>query len=102
MRPSLAPAKGPRSGAATMPYSARNCKPCNESSAGRSDDGEAAHMGLQRGRDIDAAIGALIVLQHRDQRATEREPGAIERTHELRLALRKAANRLHALRLELL
>ena len=32
---------------------------------------EAAHIGLQRGRDRDAAVLVLVVLQDRDQRAAD-------------------------------
>ena len=60
----------------------------------------AAHVGLQRVGHVDAAVGALVVLQHGDQRAADREAGAVQRVHELGLALRVAKARLHAPRLE--
>ena len=56
--------------------------------------------GCKRGRHIDAAIGALVVLEHRDQRPADGKAGAVERVHQLRLALRVAKARLHAPRLE--
>ncbi|CAM2158458.1 hypothetical protein PT2222_40321 [Paraburkholderia tropica] len=61
---------------------------------------DTAHVRTQRFRHGDRAIGFLIVLQHRDQRAAHREARTIERVHEFRLALRVAIARLHAARLE--
>ena len=46
------------------------------------------------------AVGLLVVLHHRDERAADRETRAVQRVHELGLALRVAKARLHAPRLE--
>ena len=42
---------------------------------------EAAHVGDERVGDDDRAVGLLVVLQDRDQRAPDREAGAVERVH---------------------
>ena len=49
---------------------------------------DAAHIGLQHRRDRDAAVLVLIVLQDRDERAADREAGAVERVHEARALAR--------------
>src|SRR5471032_2562516 len=43
------------------------------------DDLEPAHVGAQRLRHCDAAVRLLVVLQDRDQRAPDGEPGAVQR-----------------------
>src|SRR5258706_8305981 len=63
-------------------------------------DLEIPHVGLQNRRNIHAAIGALIVLHDRNQRAPDREPRSVERVNELRLAFLVAEARLHAPRLK--
>ena len=57
--------------------------------------GEAAHVGAQRLGDDDRAVGLLVVLEHGDQRAADREAGAVERVHEARVlgALRRDSAR---------
>ena len=62
---------------------------------------DAAHVGLQRVRHRDRAVCLLVVLHHRDQRAADRDAGAVERVDEARdLAVLAAIARVHAPRLE--
>src|SRR3954468_21893426 len=61
---------------------------------------DAAHVGLERRRHIDAAVGALVILHDRDQRAPDCEARAVQRVDKLRLALVVTEARLHAPRLE--
>ena len=49
---------------------------------------------MQRGRHVDPAIGALVVLHHRDQRPPYGNAGAVQRVHQLGLALRISEARL--------
>src|SRR5690349_12467741 len=63
---------------------------------------DPAHIGPQRLRHLDGAVLALIVLHHRDQRATDRDAGAVERMHERAALLAGAAEaRVHAPGLEI-
>src|SRR5438874_11378154 len=57
-----------------------------DSPACRAQAFEAIRVGPQRGRNRHAAVGVLIVLQHGDERAADREAGAVERVTELGLA----------------
>src|SRR5947207_11088456 len=60
-----------------------------------------AHIGLQRLGDRDGAVMALKVLDDRDHRAADRQPGTVERVHGLgSLPSAGAIARLHALGLE--
>ena len=62
---------------------------------------EAAHVGLERRRDRDAAVLVLVVLQDRDERAADRDAGAVEGVDEARaLAVLRPVARVHAPRLE--
>src|SRR5690242_17016387 len=56
----------------------------------------AAHVWPQDFGHLDRTIRTLVVLHHRDERAPDREPRAVQRVHELGLALRVAKARLHA------
>src|SRR5215831_1444375 len=70
-------------------------------SVSAADDLVAAQVRPQRLRNRDRPILALIVLEHRDQRAADREPRPVERVQWLWLArLRVAPTRLHAPRLK--
>jgi hypothetical protein len=63
---------------------------------------KAAHIGAQRLGHLDRAVGLLVVLHHRDQRAADGHAGAVEGVHELGLAgFRIAPARLHAAGLEI-
>src|SRR4030095_5091575 len=66
----------------------------------RTEHGCSVHVGLQRDRHVDAAVGALIILQNRDQRAANGEARTVQRMHKLGLALRVLESRLHPARLE--
>src|SRR5438128_795305 len=64
-----------------------------------------AHVRLQRRRDRDGAVVPLEVLEERDHRAADRQPGAIQGVDRLRASpspwpARRPIARLHALRLE--
>ena len=48
----------------------------------------AAHIGLQRVGHHDRAVGLLVGLHHRDQRAADRDAGAVERVDEARRSCR--------------
>src|SRR3989441_3828087 len=61
---------------------------------------DPAQVRLQRCGHVDTAVGALVILHHGDQRAADREPGTVQRMHQLRLALCIAEARLHAPRLK--
>src|SRR5690349_14327533 len=62
----------------------------------------SAHIRLQRFGNGDAAVGVLIVFQHRDERTPDRETRAVQRVHEaLHLAVLAAIARVHAARLEI-
>src|SRR5579885_664179 len=62
---------------------------------------EPAHVRLERVGHRNRAVTLLIVLEYRNQRAPDREPGAVERVHEPRpLPFRGPEPRLHAARLE--
>ena len=53
-------------------------------------------------RHRDRAVGVLVVLHHRDQRAADGDAGTVERVHQLGLAGRRIAPaRLHAPGLEI-
>ena len=54
---------------------------------------DAAHVGRERVRHRDRAVGLLIGFHHRDQRAADRDAGAVERVHEARLAVLAAIAR---------
>src|SRR5574337_1857314 len=56
----------------------------------------AAHIRLQCIGNGDRAVGLLIVLDHRDQRAADRCARAVQRVHEARLAVAAAVARIHA------
>ncbi len=63
--------------------------------------GQAAHVGAQRVGDDDGAVGLLVVLEDRDERAADGESRAVQRVHELRLTrFGIAPARLHAPRLK--
>src|SRR6266542_6993118 len=64
------------------------------------DELHAAHVGMQRGGHVDAAIGALVILHDRDKRAADGEARAVQRMHELGLALCISVARLHPPRLK--
>src|SRR5512134_3659879 len=51
------------------------------------DLGQARHIGLQRLRHADRAVRLLVILQHRDQGAPDRNARAVQRMHEARLLL---------------
>ena len=70
-------------------------------SARREREAIGADEGAERLRDPDAAVLLLVLLEDRDQRAPDRQPGAVERVHEpgLGLGLRAVAD-LGAPRLE--
>src|SRR5262249_38311504 len=72
-----------------------------QSSRGLFDLGEAAHVGAQHLGNDHRAVRLLVVLEHGDERASDREAGAVERVHEARVlaALRLVAG-IHAPRLE--
>src|SRR5699024_7496765 len=56
-----------------------------------------AHIGLQRNRNIDAAVGTLVVFQHGDQCAPHCQAGAIERVQQAWFAcFQVAVSCLHA------
>src|SRR5688572_30133474 len=62
---------------------------------------EAANVRADGGRQDDAAVGLLEVLENGDQGAADGEPGAVQGVHELRLPLALGADaRAHAPRLE--
>src|SRR5689334_669535 len=61
---------------------------------------QPAHIGLQHVRHRDRAILLLIGLHHGDQRAANRSAGAVQRMHEMRLAVAAAIARIHAPGLE--
>src|SRR5438552_2915694 len=62
---------------------------------------EPAHVRLQRRRHADRTVLVLEVLEHRHQRAPDRESRAIQGVHGFGLAaVRIAPARLHAARLE--
>src|SRR4051812_21510452 len=61
---------------------------------------DAADIRPQHGRHRDGSVGALEVLEDGHQRATDGEPGAVERMHELVASLRGLEAGLHAARLE--
>src|SRR3546814_15659706 len=64
--------------------------------------GNPAHIGQQRRRNIDAAVGLLVVFEDRHQRSPDREPRAVERMDELiALDVFTAEARVHAARLEI-
>src|SRR5690349_1927498 len=66
------------------------------------DDLDPAHIGLQRIRHGDGAVGALIVLQHGNQGAADRKAGAVQGMDEAHaLPFLRPEARLHAPRLEL-
>ncbi len=46
---------------------------------------------VQLRRDLDAAVGALVVLHDRDQRPADRRGGAVQRVEDLDVAARRAA-----------
>src|SRR4051812_40244318 len=48
-------------------------------SARHGDGGDAVHVAAQHLRDQDRAVGLLVVLHHRDQRAADRDAGAVQR-----------------------
>ncbi len=56
--------------------------------------------GLQRRRNAHRPVGVLAVLEDRDERAADRKARAVQRVHELVLALRVLVAGLHAPRLE--
>src|SRR5690349_2780348 len=62
---------------------------------------DAAHVGLERFGDHDRIVRLLIILEDRDQRASDGKTGAVERMDKTRilLALGPIA-RVHAARLE--
>src|SRR5215472_3175604 len=63
---------------------------------------EPAHVGLEHIRYCHGAVAPLIVLEHGDERATDREAGAVEGVHEAGpLPFFGTESRLHAPRLEL-
>src|SRR5256884_4718667 len=62
---------------------------------------EPDHVGLQRRRHADRTVLVLEVLEHRHQRAPDRESRAIQGVHGFGLAaVRIAPARVHAARLE--
>src|ERR1035437_4655141 len=64
--------------------------------------GHAAHIGLERLGHHDRALVVLIGLHHRDQRAADRDAGAVERVDvAFNFAVLAFVTRLHPLRLEL-
>src|SRR5579875_3093041 len=64
------------------------------------DDLDSAHVGLERVGQRDRAVGPLIVFHHRDQRAADREAGAVERVDEAcSLSAFGLETRVHAARL---
>ena len=85
---SLAPASAGRRRARD---SMRHAKPLARQPAGAGSAAAAsgaqyvrpAEVRSERGRNGDAAVGLLEVLQHRDQRAADGQPRAVERVHEL-------------------
>src|SRR5258708_1825732 len=61
----------------------------------------AAHIALQSIRHRNRAVGLLIGLHHRNQRAADRDAGAVERVHMAHgAAFLGAIARIHAPRLE--
>src|SRR5437763_4226038 len=66
------------------------------------DDLEPAHIGTQCLGHRDGAVTLLVILEHSDQRATDREARSVERMHEARpLPFRRPKARLHAAGLQL-
>src|SRR5690606_9837151 len=62
----------------------------------------AAHIGAKSLRNCDAAVGVLIVLHHRDQRAADGDAGAVQRMDEAGpLPFGRTIASLHAPRLEI-
>src|SRR5579875_299968 len=70
----------------SMPSSFETRMRARRRSSGKSnatgDDLDSAHVGLERVGQRDRAVGPLIVFHHRDQRAADREAGAVERVDE--------------------
>ena len=62
-----------------------------DSSVSRCEELGAAQVGPQGGWNPDAAVGLLVVLQHRDQRAPYRQTRAVEGVNQLWLAVSLAA-----------
>src|SRR5262249_17486371 len=60
-----------------------------------------AHIGRQRVRHRDRAVGLLIGFHHRDQGAADRDARTVERVDKARPAVLAAAPGVHAARLEL-
>ena len=50
-------------------------------------DFDAAHVGTEHFRNRHAAVGVLIVFKHRDERAADREAGAVQGVDILRAAV---------------
>src|SRR5690606_29756403 len=62
---------------------------------------QAAHVGSQRLRHDHRAVGLLVVLQHGDEGAAHRQPGAVQGVDKARLlARRRTVAGLHAPGLE--
>src|SRR6266704_1485451 len=68
----------------------------------RFDGLERSHVRPQCGRNIDGAVGPLIVLHDRDQGPAYRKPRSVQRVHQLGPPLLVPEARLHAPRLECL
>src|SRR5690606_2129056 len=69
--------------------------------SGRPDDLEPAHIGPQGLWNGHRTVGLLVVLQHRDQGAPDREARTVEGMDEFGpLLARRAVSRVHAPRLE--
>src|SRR5215472_4406698 len=87
-----------------MPSSLETRMRVRRRSSGKSnatgDNLDSSHIGPERSRHRDRAVGALIILHHRDQRAADGEAGPIERMDEAGpLPAFGFAARIHAPRL---
>ena len=59
-----------------------------------------SHVGAQRLGDADAAVGLLVILQHRHKRAAHSQAGAVKGVQQFGFSLRVTETRLHAPSLE--
>src|SRR3989344_5420045 len=63
--------------------------------------GQSAHIGQQRRRNVDAAVGLLIIFEDRDERPSDRKARPVQRMDErIALHILAAETRVHAACLE--
>src|SRR5690606_28251722 len=85
--------------ASAPPPMGRSAAPAR--SASSADTFQSAHIAAQRLGHGHAAVGLLVVLQHRDQGPADGQPGTVEGVHQFRLAgFRVPPTGLHAACLE--